>query len=58
MKLPQRLWDGARLKVSFFISKQNLNIFFSVHDLINELDPNHDGKITQEEFILIMSYIE
>ena len=23
-----------------------------------ELDPNHDGRITQEEFILIMSYIE
>ena len=29
-----------------------------MHDLINELDPNHDGKITQEEFILILSYIE
>jgi len=23
-----------------------------------ELDPNHDGKITHEEFILIMKYIE
>lgn len=29
-----------------------------VNDLINELDPNHDGRITQEEFILILSYIE
>ena len=23
-----------------------------------ELDPNHDGKITEDEFILIMKYIE
>jgi Ca2+-binding EF-hand superfamily protein len=27
-------------------------------DLVMELDPNHDGKITHEEFILIMKYIE
>lgn len=29
-----------------------------VLNLIRDLDPNHDDKINQEEFILIMKYIE
>ena len=33
-------------------------IKFLVSELISELDPNHDGSITFEEFILIMKYIE
>lgn len=26
-------------------------------ELLMELDPNHDGEITEEEFLLIMKYI-
>lgn len=33
-------------------------IFSIVDELIFELDPNHNGQITQEEFNLIMKYIE
>ena len=29
-----------------------------VDELITELDPNHSGQITFEEFVLIMKYIE
>ena len=29
-----------------------------VDELIYELDPNHSGQITHEEFVLIMKYIE
>ena len=29
-----------------------------VDDFILELDPNHDGKITEEEFMLVMKYIQ
>lgn len=29
-----------------------------VQELITDLDPKHDGKITHEEFILILKYIE
>ena len=33
-------------------------MFYIVTDLITEMDPNHDGKITYQEFVLIMKYIE
>jgi Ca2+-binding EF-hand superfamily protein len=29
-----------------------------LYELIQELDPNHNGDITYEEFVLIMKYIE
>lgn len=29
-----------------------------LYELIQELDPNHNGEITYEEFVLIMKYIE
>jgi Ca2+-binding EF-hand superfamily protein len=29
-----------------------------LYELIQELDPNHYGDITYEEFVLIMKYIE
>jgi hypothetical protein len=32
-------------------------IFLSVDEFILELDPNHDGEITEEEFMLVMKYI-
>ena len=33
-------------------------LFVKVDELIYELDPNHSGQITHEEFVLIMKYIE
>lgn len=27
-------------------------------DFILDLDPNHDGEITEEEFMLVMKYIQ
>ena len=30
---------------------------FAVEELIYELDPNHDGKITEEEFSVVCKYI-
>jgi Ca2+-binding EF-hand superfamily protein len=29
-----------------------------VEEFIMELDPNHDGEITEEEFMLVMKYIQ
>jgi len=44
-------WNEAKGKCSG-------QIILVVSELISELDPNHDGSITFEEFILIMKYIE
>ena len=49
-----RLWDGLINNVSLFIAHL---IFLSVDEFILELDPNHDGEITEEEFMLVMKYI-
>jgi len=32
-------------------------IQFLVEELLTELDPNHDGQISEEEFMLILKYI-
>jgi len=29
-----------------------------VEELLTELDPNHDGQISEEEFMLILKYIQ
>ena len=51
----QNRWAGARSKVSYSIlSKTVIGI---VEDLLVDLDPNHDGQITEEEFALIFKYI-
>lgn len=55
-RLLLELWAGKLSKVSN-LSKID-NCWFLVSDLIMELDPNHDGKVTHEEFILVMKYIE
>ena len=34
-----------------------MNIYALVEDLIYEMDPNHDGVITEEEFSVICKYI-
>ena len=48
-------WDGASNNVS--INSHNDQLFL-VDDFILELDPNHDGEITEEEFMLVMKYIQ
>ena len=55
LKQLQEQWAGRLNKVS---EKPKVTFFCTVSELIMELDPNHDGKITHEEFILIMKYIE
>ena len=52
-------WNPEQCKYTYF-SHDNVNLVPNslVSELIIELDPNHDGQITYEEFILIMKYIE
>jgi len=46
-------WAGSRILV------RDLSPMLSiVRDLIFSIDPNHDGKITYEEFLSIMRHIE
>ena len=52
MNVPKQ-WDGQKSNVSLLITN---NII--VDDFILELDPNHDGEITEEEFMLVMKYIQ
>ena len=33
-------------------------VIVSVEELLIDLDPNHDGNITEEEFALIFKYIQ
>ena len=49
-------WDGASSKVSW--NKYHTNFDDVVEELILDLDPNHDGEITEEEFYLIFKYIQ
>jgi hypothetical protein len=48
-----RQWGGRNKKVLFLIVYYEL-----VVDLILSLDPNHDGKITFDEFREVMKHIE
>ena len=34
-----------------------LILFFSVERLMSELDPNHEGDVNEEEFLLILKFI-
>ena len=52
LQLPN-LWAGVNSKVSLF----TILTLFLVEELILDLDPNHDGEITEEEFTLIFKYI-
>jgi hypothetical protein len=46
-------WAGSRILV------RDLSPMLAiVRDLIFSIDPNHDGKITYEEFLSIMRHIE
>ena len=46
-------WGGSRILV------RDLSPMLAiVRDLIFSIDPNHDGKITYEEFLSIMRHIE
>ena len=49
-------WDGVCNKVSLFQTLKYLIV--SVEELLIDLDPNHDGNITEEEFALIFKYIQ
>ena len=51
----QSRWDGARSKVSYLIKYRT--VIWVVEELLVDLDPNHDGQITEEEFALIFKYI-
>jgi hypothetical protein len=50
-----RQWDGVKNNVSKDLN--NLKLKCLVDEFILELDPNHDGEITEEEFMLVMKYI-
>ena len=50
----QKQWDGAHNNVSCNRHNDHTDL---VDDFILELDPNHDGEITEEEFMLVMKYI-
>lgn len=51
----QKLWeDGLKQKVSPY----NLNNLNVVESLMDELDPNHEGDVNEEEFLLILKYIQ
>ena len=50
----QKQWDGVNNNVS---NNRHNDRTFIVDDFILELDPNHDGEITEEEFMLVMKYI-
>jgi len=59
--LQPKQWAGSLHSVSQFVFVYHIDSYFIcilVAELIQELDPNHDGKITHEEFILILKYIE
>ena len=63
MQLPNR-WAGTRDKVSarkllLSIAVTNFSScdYQLVEELIFDLDPNHDGVITEEEFNVICKYI-
>ena len=51
----QSRWAGARSKVSYLIKYRT--VIWVVEELLVDLDPNHDGQITEEEFALIFKYI-
>ena len=51
----QSRWAGARNKVSYLIESKA--VIWVVEELLVDLDPNHDGQITEEEFALIFKYI-
>ena len=51
----QSRWAGARCKVSYLIKYRT--VIWVVEELLVDLDPNHDGQITEEEFALIFKYI-
>ena len=50
-----KLWAGANNNVSCNRHNNHIDL---VDDFILELDPNHDGEITEEEFMLVMKYIQ
>jgi hypothetical protein len=50
----QKQWGGVNNNVS---NNRHNDHTFIVDDFILELDPNHDGEITEEEFMLVMKYI-
>ena len=57
----QKPWAGPNSNVSYKICTSLLLILtttFLVDEFILELDPNHDGEITEEEFMLVMKYIQ
>ena len=51
----QKPWAGANNNVSCNRYNDYIDL---VDDFILELDPNHDGEITEEEFMLVMKYIQ
>jgi len=53
-------WLLVKLSGGKWIKVSNLLFgnFFLVEDLIIELDPDHSGTINEEEFMLILKYIE
>ena len=48
-------WDKKQGKWTRSFDVLNINAL--VEDLIYEMDPNHDGVITEEEFSVICKYI-
>ena len=56
IKWPSR-WGGSKRCVSIELIKTNSYNFCVVEKLIFDLDPNHDGVITEEEFYVILKYI-
>lgn len=40
------------------VGMQLVVIFVLVEDLMVELDPNHQGDVNEEEFLLILKYIQ
>ncbi len=51
--LLEERWVGSKILV-----RDLSPILAIVRDLIFSIDPNHDGKITYEEFLSIMRHIE
>ena len=52
----QNQWVGVCNKVSLFSNLKYSTL--AVEELLIDLDPNHDGNITEEEFALIFKYIQ